>query len=70
MRQQDFTKRCRNRDILQQNLLLARRGRLTAVGLVLAVLTVVVLVARPTHRDAAAAGAGEVVQGTLQLPLV
>ena len=36
---------------------------LTAVGLILAVFTVVLLVTRPTHGDAAPTGAGEVVQG-------
>lgn len=35
---------------------------LTAVGLVLAVLTVVLLVTRPAHGDAASAGAGKVIE--------
>lgn len=38
-------------------------GALTAVGLILAVFTVVLLVTRPAHGDAAPAGAGEVIQG-------
>lgn len=36
---------------------------LTAVGLILAVFTVVLLVTRPAHGDAAPTGAGKVIQG-------
>lgn len=36
---------------------------LTAVGLVLAVFTVILLVTRPAHGDAAPTRAGEVIQG-------
>lgn len=36
---------------------------LTAVGLILAVFTVVLLVTRPAHGDAAPTGAGKIIQG-------
>lgn len=45
-------------------------GRLTAVCLIGSVLTVVLLIARPAHRNAAATGAGEEVDGTFKLSLV
>lgn len=47
-----------------------RCSTLTTVSLVGSILTVVLLVAGPAHGDAAAAGAGEEVHRTLQLPLV
>jgi hypothetical protein len=36
---------------------------LTAVGLILSVFTVILLVTRPAHGDAAPTGAGEVIEG-------
>lgn len=46
------------------------RARLTAVGLIGSVLAVVLLIARPAHGDAAAAGAGKEVDWTFELSLV
>lgn len=42
---------------------LGLRAELVAVGLILAVLTVVFLVTCPAHGDAAPTGAGKVIQG-------